>query len=148
MLADDGRTPILMDFGSALPARIPIPNRSVALTQQDLAAEHCSMPFRAPELFDVKTGELTEAVDIWSLGGTLFAMAYGTSPFETIQQSEFGGSIAMAVLNGKYTFPPGETTYSEGLKGLIASMLVLKPEGRPTIDEVIQMTKVAIQRLA
>jgi len=53
MLADDGETPVLMDFGSALPARIPIPDRRVALLQQDLAAEHCSMPFRAPELFDV-----------------------------------------------------------------------------------------------
>ncbi|GAA5872062.1 hypothetical protein JCM3774_006598 [Rhodotorula dairenensis] len=53
MLADDNSTPILMDFGSALPARILIPDRRVALLQQDLAAEHCSMPFRAPELFDV-----------------------------------------------------------------------------------------------
>ncbi|GAA6023214.1 hypothetical protein JCM8202_001031, partial [Rhodotorula sphaerocarpa] len=52
MLADDNTTPILMDFGSALPARIPVPDRRVALLQQDLAAEHCSMPFRAPELFD------------------------------------------------------------------------------------------------
>jgi hypothetical protein len=54
MIADDGRTPILMDFGSCLPARIPVPTRSIALTQQDIAAEHCSMPFRAPELFDVR----------------------------------------------------------------------------------------------
>lgn len=54
MLADDNTTPILMDFGSALPARIPVPDRRVALLQQDLAAEHCSMPFRAPELFDVR----------------------------------------------------------------------------------------------
>lgn len=152
-----GTTPILMDFGSALPARIPIPNRSVALTQQDLAAEHCSMPFRAPELFDVraaphvlpptspltypsrkqvKTGtDLTEAVDIWSLGCTLFAMAFGTSPFETTQQSEHGGSIAMAVLNGKYAFP-ADGHYSEGLRALVTMCLVVKPEDRPNIDQV------------
>lgn len=159
MIADDGRTPILMDFGSCLPARIPVPTRSIALTQQDIAAEHCSMPFRAPELFDVrqtlflhsplalthafstsfqvKTGvDLTEAVDIWSLGGTLFAMAYGTSPFETTQQSEHGGSIAMAVLSGKYTFPSSDTMYSEGFKQLIRRMLVVKPEERPQINEV------------
>lgn len=43
-----------MDFGSALPARIAVPDRSAALFQQDLAAEHCSMPYRAPELFDVR----------------------------------------------------------------------------------------------
>jgi serine/threonine kinase 16 len=47
--------PILMDFGSALPARIEVPDRRVALLQQDIAAEHCSMPFRAPELFDVRS---------------------------------------------------------------------------------------------
>ncbi|KAL8277388.1 hypothetical protein RQP46_010228 [Phenoliferia psychrophenolica] len=147
MIADDGTTPILMDFGSALPARIPVPNRSVALTQQDLAAEHCSMPFRAPELFDVKTGvDLTEAVDIWSLGCTLFAMAYGTSPFETTQQSEHGGSIAMAVLNGKYAFP-SDGHYSEGLRDLVKMMLVVKPDERPDIDRVIEATKAAIARL-
>jgi hypothetical protein len=33
---------------------------------QDIAAEHSTMPFRAPELFDVKTGKtLDEKVDIW-----------------------------------------------------------------------------------
>lgn len=34
MLADDGVTPILMDFGSCMKARIPIENRSQALLQQ------------------------------------------------------------------------------------------------------------------
>ncbi|KAK4046605.1 Serine/threonine-protein kinase env7 [Microbotryomycetes sp. JL201] len=147
MISDDGTTPILMDFGSALPARIPIPNRSVALFQQDLAAEHCSMPFRAPELFDVKTGtDLTEAVDIWSLGATLYAMAYGTSPFETAQQSEHGGSIAMAAMSGKYSFP-NDSTYSQGLQDLIRMMLVVNPEQRPDIDRVIAATEKALARV-
>ncbi|GAA5919962.1 hypothetical protein JCM6882_005940 [Rhodosporidiobolus microsporus] len=139
--------PILMDFGSALPARIEIPDRRVALLQQDLAAEHCSMPFRAPELFDVKTGTpLTESVDIWSLGCTLFAMAYSTSPFETAQQSEHGGSIAMAAMGGKYAFPD-HGGYSEGFKEVIRRCLKVKPEERPVIDEVIQLTEQALARL-
>ncbi|KAM0791956.1 hypothetical protein ACM66B_004207 [Microbotryomycetes sp. NB124-2] len=147
MISDDGTTPILMDFGSALPARIPIPNRSVALFQQDLAAEHCSMPFRAPELFDVKTGQdLTEAVDIWSLGATLYAMAYGTSPFETAQQSEHGGSIAMAAMSGKYSFPD-DGTYSQGLRELIKMMLVVDPRQRPDIDQVIAATEKVLARV-
>jgi serine/threonine protein kinase len=66
MIADDGTTPILMDLGSCVKARIPIENRSQALLQQDIAAEHSTMAYRAPELFDVKTGTtLDEKVDIW-----------------------------------------------------------------------------------
>lgn len=34
MIADDGVTPILMDFGSTMRARIPIENRQQALLQQ------------------------------------------------------------------------------------------------------------------
>lgn len=34
MIADDGKTPILMDFGSTMQARVPIENRSQALLQQ------------------------------------------------------------------------------------------------------------------
>jgi len=66
MLANDGVTPILMDLGSCIKARIPIENRTQALIQQDTAAEHSTMAYRAPELFDVKTGTaLDEKVDIW-----------------------------------------------------------------------------------
>lgn len=65
MISDEGR-PVLMDFGSCLKARIQIENRSVALLQQDIAAEQSTMAYRAPELFDVKTGvTLDEKVDIW-----------------------------------------------------------------------------------
>ena len=147
MLSDD-QTPILMDFGSALPARIPIPDRRTALLQQDAAAEQCSMAFRAPELFDVKTGiTLTESVDIWSLGATLYAMAYGTSPFETSQQSEHGGSIAMAVMNGKYSFPSSDGGYSEGVRELVRMCLVVKPENRPAIDAVSQVIEASTPSL-
>ena len=65
MISDDGQ-PILMDFGSTMKARVKIENRSQALLQQDIAAEQSTMAYRAPELFDVKTGAtLDEKVDIW-----------------------------------------------------------------------------------
>jgi len=66
MITDDGATPILMDFGSTMKARINVENRSQALLQQDIAAERSTMAYRAPELFDVKTRQmLDEKVDIW-----------------------------------------------------------------------------------
>ena len=68
MIADDG-TPILMDFGSTMKARVKVENRSQALMQQDIAAEQSTMAYRAPELFDVKTGvTIDEKVDIWVRG--------------------------------------------------------------------------------
>ncbi|KAF9451923.1 protein kinase [Macrolepiota fuliginosa MF-IS2] len=146
MIADDGATPILMDFGSTMKARISVENRSQALLQQDIAAEQSTMAYRAPELFDVKTGQaLDEKVDIWSLGCTLYALAYSHSPFENTQTTEQGGSIAMAVLNAQYKHP--ESAYSQGLKNLIDAMLKVNPKERPNIHQVIEMTDNVLQSL-
>lgn len=155
MVTDDGKS-ILMDFGSACQARIEIHSRQEALKQQvqrtyerrgnmityntcaqDIAAEHCSMPYRAPELFDVKTETvLDEKVDIWSLGCTLYAMAYGQSPFE-VSLNDQGGSIALAVLNGQFKFP-SDNRYSKEFQDLISWMLQVDPKSRPDIQQVKQ----------
>ncbi|KAI7900038.1 protein kinase [Cokeromyces recurvatus] len=136
LMSDDGETPILMDFGSACAARIHINTRQEALQQQDLAAEHCTMPYRAPELFDVKTDStLDEKVDIWSLGCTLYAMAYGQSPFE-INTTDQGGSVALAVLNNQYKFPES-SEYTKEFNDMIRWMLTGNPADRPNIHQVI-----------
>jgi serine/threonine kinase 16 len=66
-----------------------------------------------------------------SLGCTLFAVAYGHSPFETE-----GASVGMAVMSGRYRHPANNGGYSEKVKGLIDGMLVVDPERRPDIDQV------------
>lgn len=146
---DPLRVAILMDFGSATRARIHISSRRQAVMEQDIAAERSTLPYRAPELFDVKTDStLTEAVDIWSLGCTLYAMAYHYSPFETPSMLEQGGSTALAVLNAKWDFPRDEgEIYSQGFKEIVARCLVADPEKRADVEEVIELTERALQRV-
>ncbi|CAK5269738.1 unnamed protein product [Mycena citricolor] len=147
MISDEG-APIVMDFGSCIKARIPITNRSQALVQQDIAAEQSTMAYRAPELYDVKNDTtLDEKVDIWSLGCTLFAMAYSHSPFENPQITEQGGSIAMAVLNAQYKHP-ANSVYSQGFKDLVNTMLNPEPRQRPDIHKVLELTDRVLQSLA
>ncbi|KAJ2260923.1 Serine/threonine-protein kinase env7 [Coemansia sp. RSA 376] len=121
MLADDGQTPVLMDFGND-------------------AAENCSMAYRAPELFDVQTGnEFDERTDVWSLGCLLYALAYSHTPFEDPAAGPAGTSIVLAAINRKYTFPEPDP-YSPRLKQLIDFMLEPDPKRRPFIDQVISLT--------
>ncbi|KAK6364885.1 Serine/threonine-protein kinase env7 [Exophiala oligosperma] len=113
MISDDGRMPILMDLGSLAPSPTPITSRSQAIAVQDIAAEHSTMPYRAPELFDVKTGSVIDTkVDIWSLGCTMYACLVGKSPFEA-RSDETGGSLSICVLSGDWRWP-GEGNANKG----------------------------------
>ena len=168
MIADDGKTPILMDLGSLAPSPTPITSRSLALAVQDTAAEHSTMPYRAPELFDVKTGSIIDTkVDIWSLGCTLYACLTGKSPFEA-RSEETGGSLSICVLGGDWRFPdegpkkdvkgknkiPGgeteaarESGITEGVKDVVRRCLKVEPAERPDIDELIVMIEDLLERL-
>lgn len=105
MIDDSGSTPILMDLGSVAPSPVPVTSQSLALQMQDTAAEHSTMPYRAPELFDVRTGTVIDTKsDIWSLGCTLYACLVGKSPFE-MRSDETGGTLSLCVLGGDWRFP-------------------------------------------
>ncbi|KAL2357704.1 kinase-like domain-containing protein [Cryomyces antarcticus] len=162
MIDDDGKTPILMDLGSLAPSPTPITSRSLALAVQDQAAEHSTMPYRAPELFDVKTGSTIDTkVDIWSLGCTLYACLVGKSPFEA-RSEETGGSLSMCVLGGDWRFPdegqrgkqkattaaaPCQDVISDGVKDVVRKCLQVEPAERPDVDELIGMVEDVIGRL-
>ena len=171
MIADDGKTPILMDLGSLAPSPIAITSRSLAIAVQDTAAEHSTMPYRAPELFDVKTGSIIDTkVDIWSLGCTLYACLVGKSPFEA-RSEETGGSLSMCVLGGDWRFPDeqpnsskgkgkagshsrslstsssAEGSISEPVKEVVRRCLQVEPADRPDIDELITILKDTIREL-
>lgn len=170
MIDDDGVQPILMDLGSIATSPIPITSRSQAIAMQDTAAEHSTMPYRAPELFEVNTGAVIDTkVDIWSLGCTLYACLVGKSPFE-MRSDETGGSLSMCVLGGDWRFPDegpkgqkkgkgtagtssegvgaGEPTISEPIRELVRKCLTVEPTHRPDIDELIDMTGSVIEELA
>lgn len=172
MIDDDGSHPILMDLGSVATSPIPITSRSQAIAMQDTAAEHSTMPYRAPELFEVATGAVIDTkVDIWSLGCTLYACLVGKSPFE-MRSDETGGSLSMCVLGGDWRFPdegpkgkkkaapgprsPGgapaggaadENVISEPIKEVVRRCLTVEPDPRPDIDELIKMVAEVVEDL-
>ena len=155
MIDDDGKTPILMDLGSLAPSPVAITSRKLAIAVQDEAGEHCTMPYRAPELFDVKTGSIIDTkVDIWSLGCTLYACLVGKSPFEA-RSEETGGSLSICVLGGDWRFPdekqtngkskapapPSEEVISDSVKEIVRRCLNVEAAERPDIDELIGMVE-------
>lgn len=172
MIADDGKTPVLMDFGSLAPSPTPITSRSLALAVQDTAAEHSTMPYRAPELFDVKTGSVVDTkVDIWSLGCTLYACLTGKSPFEA-RSEETGGSLSICVLGGDWRFPDEGQQHqngknkgkdkvkaaevdkggssggiSESVREVVRRCLKVEPAERPDIDELIAIIETVVAQL-
>ena len=173
MISDAGTTPVLMDLGSIAPSPTPITSRSLALQVQDTAAEHSTMSYRAPELFDVKTGTVVDTkVDIWSFGCTLFACLVGKSPFE-MRSDETGGSLSICVLSGDWRFPDegkqkdkgkgkgpangavnGDATaakekhtISENVKEVVRRCLKVEPAERPDIDELIRMIEDVVAAL-
>ncbi|XP_044476210.1 serine/threonine-protein kinase 16-like [Mangifera indica] len=129
---------ILMDFGSAQPARRQIQCRSEALQLQEWAAEHCSAPYRAPELWDCPShANIDERTDIWSLGCTLYAIMYGVSPFE-YALGESGGSLQLAVVNAQIKWPAGPNPpYPDALHKFVTWMLQPQAAVRPCIDDII-----------
>ncbi|CAJ2501809.1 Uu.00g046620.m01.CDS01 [Anthostomella pinea] len=165
MIDDSGSQPIIMDLGSIAESPIAITSQSAAIAIQDIAAEHSTMPYRAPELFDARMGTMIDTkVDIWSLGCTLFACLVGKSPFE-MRSDETGGSLNMCVLGGDWRFPDEgrqqrkgkhavgasagaqEGVISDPVKEVVRKCLKLEPSERPDIVELIAIVEQVIDEL-
>lgn len=141
----EGATPVIMDLGSVAPARVKVCGSKDAQNLQDLAAERCSMPYRAPELFNVESYCMVdERTDIWSLGCILYALCYFKSPFDAVY--ERGDSVALAVMSANVTFPEN-APYNEDMQNLILSMLKVNPMERPYIYSVIESVQDTINNL-
>lgn len=145
IVLSDQDMPVIMDLGSVELARVKVCGAQAAQALQDLAAERCSMPYRAPELFNVESYcMIDERTDIWSLGCILYALCYFKSPFDAVY--ERGDSVALAVMSANITFPE-ETSYNEDMHNLILSMLKVNPMERPYIYSVIESVHDTIAKL-
>jgi len=146
-------TLVLADFGSARPAPLPLPTRAAALALAEWADAHTSPAFRPPELYDPPSGPgaaITPAVDVWGLGCVLyFMLAGGVTPFERGNGGPAGGSLALAVLAGRVSWP--DQGYGGGqaaaaaaalsrrvaaARALAEACLAADPADRPTAAEV------------
>ena len=93
----------------------------------------CGTPnYIAPEILEGKTGHSYE-VDVWSLGVIMYTLIIGKPPFETNNVKETYKRIKM----GNYSFPEN-AVISEPAKDLIQSILVLDPQKRPKLDEILK----------
>lgn len=65
-MVENRQQALIQQVRPSLPTPARHLTRSLTHPTKDIAAEHSTMPYRAPELFDVKTGKmLDEKVDIW-----------------------------------------------------------------------------------
>lgn len=130
------------------------------------AAQHTTMPYRPPELFEggVRAGDPDidyQKVDVWSLGCTLFAMLYGASPLEAEFVSTHGSRDAAGRLRvvecsqlkviGPVPRPPAGSPvaqwYSASTQQLIELMLTQDRMVRPELAHVIERVEQTIREL-
>ena len=92
----------------------------------------CGTPnYIAPEILDAKSGHSYE-VDIWSLGVIIYTLIIGKPPFETRDVKETYKKIK----NNEYSFPE-QAIISEPAKSLISQILVLDPQKRLSLDQIL-----------
>eukprot|EP00732_Lithocolla_globosa_P006135 Lithocolla_globosa_v1_NODE_6919_length_1015_cov_7.569792.p1 type:complete len:300 gc:universal NODE_6919_length_1015_cov_7.569792:910-11(-) len=127
VLLDDNGEAVLMDFGSVRQAQIKVTEFKQARLLQDECASMCTAPFRAPELFQVPVdSELDERVDVWAMGGTIYALIYGQPPFD---------GTATATVSGSVVFPETKTDYSKW-NDMITWILQVDHTKRPFVKDV------------
>jgi serine/threonine protein kinase len=73
------------------------------------------------------------ATDIWSIGVILYEMCAGQAPF----QAKTLNMLALKIVKGSYE--PIPQKYSYELSQLLANLLIVDPQKRPSINKVLEM---------
>ena len=72
-------------------------------------------------------------MDLWSLGVLLFAMVCGTVPFKASNMPD----LHKLILKAEFSFP-SSVKLSKGVKDLISRLIVLSPNKRLSIPEIMR----------
>lgn len=114
---------LLGDFGIA-----KILNHTKAFTRTMVGTPY----YLSPEIIERKKYNFQS--DIWSLGVLLYELCALKPPFDGPNLHFLG----MKIIKGVY--PPISSHYSRELKNLVTQMLMVDPNKRPTIHQILQMS--------
>lgn len=119
----------LCDFGSATTRRVRPDSRAERLREEELIQRFSTLMYRAPEMVDLYRGhEISEKVDVWSLGCILYTLAFHRHPFDA--------GTELQIVNASVSFPPS-SPYSRAVHDLITYALVPDPSQRPAVTQLI-----------
>ncbi|KAJ0406883.1 hypothetical protein ATCC90586_001464 [Pythium insidiosum] len=115
----------IADFGTA---------RVIMHESETLSGAKGTPAFMAPEMFDVDATYQGPAVDIWSLGATLFMMVIGRPPW--LADNEI--VLAQRVQHDELVFPPEtERVLDPHLRHLVSRMLTKDPRRRISLADCL-----------
>lgn len=142
-------TPVLTGFHALAPLRCLVQTTAEHHAVCDDAAAYSAAAYRPPELWTGHTlppnAVIDGRTDVWQLGCTLYAMAFGPlSPFEYANDSV---GQRRAIQNGTVRFPPhkiatsppsclGDERFSPTFTAFVKWLLVPDSASRPTLADV------------
>jgi serine/threonine kinase 16 len=140
--------PVICDLGSVAPLRVVVATRADASRLIDEACEFSSPPYRAPELWDCDPDTVVGApADVWALGCTLFAAAFGYSPFECVRSDADGRLRLCDPSHVRVLAPvafPSAHPFSQPFCELLLACTRAQASMRPSLAEVAR-TAAALQ---
>lgn len=87
--------------------------------------------YLSPEI--VQSQPYTFSTDVWSMGVMLYEMACLKPPFDAPSLT----ALSMKIVRGSYA--PVSSSFSQGLKKLIADCLMVVPSRRPTVNAILKL---------